>query len=68
MYCSQDSNILYPFLLILTLKITLVSSMSLISNLDPRNNLVLKIISIHVTKISMSSTHKHKMTRSPFSV
>jgi len=53
--------------MILTPKITLASPMSYISNLDPRNNLVLETISMHVPKINMSSTYKHIMTHSPFS-
>jgi len=51
MYYSWDSNILSPFLMILTPKITMASPMSFILNLDPINNLVLEIISMHVPKI-----------------
>ena len=53
--------------MILTPKITLASSMSFISKLDPRNNLVLETISIHVLNINMSSTYKHIMAHSLFS-
>jgi len=67
MYCSWDSNILLPFLMILTPKITLTSPMSFISNLEPRNNLVLETILMHVPNINMSSTYKHTITHSPFS-
>ena len=66
MYYSWDSNILSPFLMIITPKITLASPMSFISKLDPRNNLVLETISMHVPNINMSSTYKHIMTHSPF--
>jgi len=44
MYCSWGSNILSPFLMIITPKITLTSLISFISNLDPRNNLVIEYI------------------------
>jgi len=58
MYCSWDSNILSPFLMIQTPKITLASPMSFISKLDPRNNLVLETISMHVPNINIVGTSK----------
>jgi len=67
MYYSWDSNILSPFLMILTPKITLTSPMSFISKLKLRNNLVLETILMHVLNINMSFTYKHIMTHSPFS-
>ena len=53
--------------MILTPEIRLASPMSFISKLDPRNNLVLETISMHVPNINMSSTYKLIMTYSPFS-
>jgi len=50
----------------LTPKITLVSLMSFISNLDSRNHFVLETISMHVPKFYMSSTYKHIVTYLPF--
>jgi len=66
MYCSWDSNILSSFLMILTPKTTLALSMSFISNLDPRKNLVQETISMHAPKINMSSINKCIMTQSSF--